>query len=551
LNQKSREVTLTLLTVEKVIAKVRKSLLIYNGNCENGRLFYVLTCAGALLLISIIVWPLLRTPLLMDEVYGVIGIMGITPNSSLLDVLINPFRSDVYNFYLYDSGRVTPVGVIMYQGGYWVVSNLALVTGVHIATIYALSKLSLLMLTALSLRLLMRQFLSGEKCGQLATYLTLFTFVIFIVGLRTDMATRNGLTVYPFLTYTAALLAFLVPALLLIGLRKFYRRVTFYAAAAVVAILLGFSYELHYIALFMAFMILLFAPVEKSRASVARRGAIIIAIVFIGIQIYVRYLISKGCKESLCYTGTSIDINEKLPVHFLNNLRGNLPARGKQIFEQAKKEEFIIDVSLTQYLLTAVLLLALFTIIYFLRPFSNESIFEESDARAIKKLAHIFFFVAGVSILLTSLSVAAQEVLINAVPYRGYVLIWILISAGVTLTIYSILQKHERHHTIQIAIAASVILFGVYSLPFQQRGTDMISSSRNNKVFYDLHKQFFDPAKNVSSVENCKLTEDIGDSRRAQALRKNLNNVFEDLTGKKFCYPLPQVDEINMPFIDR
>ncbi len=503
------------------------------------------------LLLTWLVWPLLLTPLMMDEVYGVVGIMGITPNSSLFDVLINPFRSDVYNFYLYDSGRITPIGVIMYQGGYWLVSNVALSTGIHVATIYAFAKLFLLILIALSLRSLIRQFLKSEERDSLATFLTLVAMTVFVVGLRTDMATRNGLTVYSFLTYTAALFTFLVPALLLKTLRKFRSPVPFYAVCVVSATLLGLSYELHYLAIVMSFLVLLFAPIEKSKVSASRFGAAILATLSLAIQFRIRFLVSDACNDSECYTGTSIVIDKNLPSYFLNNIRGNLPSRGGQILEQARKDNFSLELSLAQYFVTLVVLLLLFRLLFSLGSQFKELLREEIELLPLRKLSYASFFVAGIAIFLTSLSSAAQEVLKNPVPYRGYVLIWTLVSVGAVLLLFSIAYRITSRRNAAIAAGFIVVVFGVYSLPYQQQGVSIISSNVNNKAFYDLHEEFFDPASAVSPSEYCKLVVDIGDSRRAQALRKNLNNVFEDLTGSKFCDTLPKVDEIDMPFIDR
>lgn len=503
------------------------------------------------ILLAWLVWPLLLTPLMMDEVYGVIGIMGITPTSSLIDVLANPFTPDVYNFYLTDSGRIVPTGVIMYQGGYWLVSNVALLTGLHVATIYAFAKLGLLVLVALSLRALIRELLKGEKRGSLSTLLTLLVATVFVIGLRTDMATRNGLIVYPFLTYTAAIFTFLAPALLLRTLNKFRSPVAFYAASAVTAVLLALSYELHYVALFMAFIVLLFAPIDKSKIFAARWGAAILAIVSLVIQIRVRLLISDACNESQCYSGTTIVVNESLPGYLLNNLRGNLPGRGIQILQQAKKEGFVLDASFSVYLVIFLLLIILIKALFTLGKKHESPILVDDEFQSIRKLGYASLLAAGIAIVLTSLSSAAQEILKNPVPYRGYVLIWTLLSTGIVLITYSMASKNGHRRNVLIAASSIAILFGTYSLPYQQNGISLISSSENNRVFYDLHNQFFDPASDASSADYCKLVEDIGDSRRAQALRKNLNTVFEDLTGSKFCYPLPVVDEIKMPFIDR
>jgi hypothetical protein len=301
----------------------------------------------------------------------------------------------------------------------------------------------------------------------------------------------------------------------------------------------------------MAFFVLLFGPIEKSKIAASRWGAAVLAIITLGIQFRVRSLISNACNDSQCYTGTSIVIDKNLPSYLINNLKGNLPSRGSQILEQAGKDNFLLDLSLAQYFVMLLALLILFRLLFSLGAQFKELNSVESELLVIRKLGYASFFVAGTAIFLTSLSSAAQEVLRNPVPYRGYVLIWTLVSVGIVLFVFSIWNKIGTGRVTSIAAAVTVILIGVYSLPYQQQGVSMISSNVNNKAFYDLHEEFFDPASAVSPSEYCKLVVDIGDSRRAQALRKNLNNVFEDLTGSKFCYPLPAVDEIEMAFIDR
>jgi hypothetical protein len=508
----------------------------------------------ACLALAAYLWPVIHGPLLMDEVYGVISTRGFDASDSFFTILTVPFSEEILRYFLYEQGRIGPFGNILYYGGYWLTTKTALATGIPIAVTYSLFKLLFIYLAFVGLRLLIILF--AEHKGKIdkhqkrmVTWITILAAFVFISGLKTDYANRNGFTVYPFLTYTALLYALLIPVVLISIRRSPKMSSTFPLLSMLFGLVIAFGYELHYGAVITTTIALFATRLQRKIISIDSLKDLLLLISFSIAYVFKQILIVQACSTNECYSGTSIKLNRDLPVFIVNNLKGNLPSRSNSTY--ILQREFGIDImpptlfsfwDVIPVLFVSTLLAATF---FTVRKLTSHKvpliITDEIKGAAIKGIV-VFIGLALFTIFTTSLSELAQELLVDAVPYRGYVVIWFSISVAFTLLIFWLLER------FMLASASCLIfafIIGWYLHPWSVFGVQIAKNIPGNDSFQKVISSFESkPGSDNTEPDRCRILGELGESRRAKAVQTNINGVYENLYGVKFCnkQPLSLVD---------
>ena len=519
-----------------------------------------LICAGLL----IYVWPILQGPLLMDEVYGVININGTDVRDSFLAIVQRSFSEELVDYFLAYQGRMVPFGTLLYHTGYWLTTNIALATGFSIIVVYSFFKIFLLFLAFVGLRKLLIEFAEdgGIKDSQKRIYVTNLTLLcafVFASGLRTDLADRNGLMVYPFLTYTALLYAVWIPWILIRIRRSAYGKITFPLASVIFGIVIGFGYELHYCAVITSTIALLITRQNRKILSKSTLRDLTLLASFGTTFLISRTLIKNACANVDCYTGTSIQIGPELPSTIFHNLVGNLPLKANSIFELYSKlyskkvvsfdaPSMLSVGTVLPTLLISILLLGLVYRHKLLNP-GNATIVE-IEYRSIAKKGFVTFTGLGAFVVIaTSLSQLSQEILTNSVPYRGYVVAWFSISVSLTLLIFSATKR------LNMATFASIILgliIGCYLHAWSIFGVDVVTALGKNAKFQTVISDFQKkPGIDNSDAKRCTDLEALGNSRTAMVIRMEIDGVYKHIYGEKFCSTNMVVAVPTDPFINR
>lgn len=504
------------------------------------RISIALICSSLL----IYTWPILQGPFLMDEVYGVISTWGVDIRDSTFSVLMHPFSDGMLHYFLTKQGRVAPFGVLLYHGGYWLTSSLAFATGISIAHVYSLFKISFLCISFFGLRQLLIEFIEKDrerdsKIRSHVTNLTLLSAFVFVSGLRTDFADRNGLMVYPFLTYTALVYAIWLPLILLRIRRSTHGAVVFPVASVIFGCIIGFGYELHYCAVVTTTIALFLTRKNKKILSKSTLRDSILIITFGITYLFNQILISKACANADCYSGTKIQLGQDLPRALFHNLIGNLPLKANSTFELYAKAGMNFGVPSTpsvHYWSLSLVVALLIIGLLFRRTLLNLSHWTpaKTDYRSIPAKGFVVFAgLGGFIVLATSLSQMAQDILTNSVPFRGYVVAWFSISVACTLLIFAVSKRVNL--SIIVSVLSGLIL-GCYLHAWSIFGVDVAKNMPGNIVFQKVIIDFQnEPGEGNDNLKRCHDLKMLGDNRRAQAVRINIDSVYSYVYGEKFC----------------
>lgn len=503
-------------------------------------LIVALICASLL----IYTWPIVQSPFLMDEVYGVVNIHGIDVRDSFFSALTSSFSDESLDYYLTKVGRVAPFGVMLYHTGFWLTSSIAFATGISISNVYAVFKIFFLCISFFGLRQLLIEFAESDRARDAkkrlyATNLTLLSAFVFAAGLRTDLANRNGLMVYPFLTYTALIYAIWLPLILIRLRRSTYATIVFPLASVVFGCVIGFGYELHYCAIVTTTIALILTRKNVKVLSLASLRDLILITSFGVIFLLNQILIKRACANADCYTGTKIQLGQELPGTVLHNFVGNLPLKAQSILELYSKAELNFDVpstlsfrSIFPSLLIAILMVGL---VYNRSLFSRVSLSSaEVDLRSVRFKGLVTFSTLGMfTIIATSLSQLSQEILTNPVPFRGYVVAWFSISVSVTFLVFSVTRRVNLSTILSILLGA---ILGCYLHAWSIFGVEVVAAVPGNASFQKVINDFQDePGLANDDTKRCKDLASLGDSRRAKAVRMNIDGVYSYMYGEKFC----------------
>jgi len=500
----------------------------------------------------------------MDEVYGVIAIQGTNASDSFFSLVKRPFSEELLRYFLTEQGRIVPFGSLLYQTGYWLTTNIALATGFSIIDVYSFFKIFFLFLAFVGLRKLLIEFAENgrPKDSQKRVYVTnlvLLSAFVFVTGLRTDFADRNGLMVYSFLTYTALLYAVWIPWILIRIRRSTYGTITFPLASIIFGFLIGFGYELHYCAIITSTIALL---ITRQNRKILSKSTLrdVIPIISFGITYLInQMLIKKACANSDCYSGTNIQFGQELPSTIFHNLVGNLPLKANSTFELYSKlyskkvvtfdaPSMLSVGSVLPTLLISILMLGL-VYRHKLMNLGNATTLE-LEFRAIAQKGFVTFTGLGAFVVIaTSLSQLSQEILTNSVPYRGYVVAWFSISVSLTLLIFSATKR------INIATFASIVLglvIGCYLHAWSIFGVDVVTALGKNSKFQTVISDFQKrPGIGNSDAKRCTDLEALGKSRTAIVMRMEIDAVYKHIYGEKFCSTNMVVADPTDPFINR
>lgn len=505
-------------------------------------------------------WPLVRGPFLMDEVYGVISIWGTDVRDPFFSVVMNPFSDEMLDYFLTKQGRVAPFGVLIYHTGYWLTSSIAFATGVSIANVYSIFKILFLCLSFFGLRQLLIEFSENDgvkdaKKRFYATNLTLLSAFIFTSGLRTDFADRNGLMVYPFLTYTALLYAIWLPIILIRIRRSTYGHIVFPIASVLFGCFIGFGYELHYGAIVTTTIALILTRKNVKILSLARLWDFVLISSFSITFVFNQVLIKSACANADCYTGTSIQIGRELPGTVFYNFVGNLPMKAQSTLQLYSKAG--LNFGEPQSISLHTVLPSLIVAILFLSLVFSRSLFrrvnlgsDEVHYRRIPFKGFLTFSALGAfTIAATSLTQLSQEIFVNPVPFRGYVVAWFSISVSATLLIFSASRRLNLSNFISIALG---FLLGCYLHAWSIFGVEVVAALPKNASFHKVIRDFqTEPGIKNDNTVRCGDLAALGDTRRAKAVRMNIDGVYSYLYGEKFCSTnLVVLDPVD-PFISR
>jgi hypothetical protein len=496
----------------------------------------------------------------MDEVYGVVSIWGIDVRDSFFSVVTNPFSDKMLDYFLTKQGRVVPFGVLIYHTGYWLTSIIAFATGISISSVYSMFKLFFLCVSFFGLRQLLVELAESDrvrdtKKRSYVTNLTLLSAFVFASGLRTDFADRNGLMVYPFLTYTALLYAIWLPLILIRLRRSTYGSIVFPLASLVFGCVIGFGYELHYGAIVTSSIALFLTRKNVKVRTLATLRDLALMASFSATFLFNQILVKRACANVDCYTGTKIQLGQELPGTVLHNFIGNLPLKAQSTFELYSKVGLNFDApstlslrALLPSLLIAILMVGL---VYNRSSFSRVNLNSaEVDLRSVPFKGLVTFSALGMfTIFATSLSELSQEILTNPVPFRGYVVGWFSISVSVALLIFSVTRRVDMSTILSILLGA---ILGCYLHAYSIFGVEVVAALPANASFQKVINDFQDePGLSNDHTKRCKDLASLGDSRRAKAVRMNIDGVYSYMYGEKFCSTnLVALDPVD-PFISR
>jgi len=496
----------------------------------------------------------------MDEVYGVISIWGTDVRDSFFSAVKNPFSDKMLDYFLTKQGRVAPFGVLIYHTGYWLTSSIAFATGISITNVYSIFKIFFLVMSFFGLRQLLIEFAESDrerdaKKRLYATNVTLLSAFVFASGLRTDFADRNGLMVYPFLTYTALLYAIWLPLILIRIRRSAYGIIVFPLASVVLGCVIGFGYELHYGAIATTTIALILTRKNVKVLSLATLRDLILITSFSATFLFNQILIKSACANTDCYAGTKIQLGRELPGTVFYNFVGNLPLKAQSTFELYSKVGLNFDapstLSLRALLPTLLVAILMVGLVYNRSLFSRVNLSSaEVDYRGFFFKGLITFSALGMfTIFATSLSELSQEILTNPVPFRGYVVGWFSISVSVTLLIFSALRRVNVSTIVSILLGLSL---GWYLRAWSIFGVKVVAAVPKNMSFQKVISDFQDePGLDNDNAKRCNDLAALGDTRRAKAVRMNIDGVYSYLYGEKFCSTNIVVLDPVDPFISR
>jgi hypothetical protein len=478
----------------------------------------------------------LYSPFLRDEVYAVFEVGGVATATSFWDMLLNPFNPDVINFYLVHQGRIVPFGLLVYHGGFWVTTRVALLLDIDILTVYFLLKALILLGSYVGMRRLLHLInklsTSSKISDSSIVLISQIVSLVFLVGLRTDHSNRSGLMVYPFLTFTALFLALWIPLIVLeIYTRPKLRKLRIFIVP-LISIVLAFSYELHYVAV-VSTLVSLWLVREKIGYRSFLDGVFLVLGIFLVAFLWNRSLIAQACAVNDCYTGTKISIGPDFPGAALNSFLGSLPSH----FIESGDFESRVSRFLQQRLYLAPLISAIVLSVDI--GIRSQKVFK-SDSSSLQQFCRraglLGLSISIFTTLAMSASEFAQSLLTEAVPYRGYVAAWAGLALSSAVGAILLVTKIQSATSKRLAIASAISCLAIYQIPYSVSGTLALHSNGTNRLYAQVHQAFIERDFSISGdTYRCKLLADLGDSRRAIRVTSSSNFNFLELYGKPFC----------------
>lgn len=523
----------------------------------------VLLVLGAIVL----AWPWLSAPLAADERYQYLLVAGRTDNS-FVGVIERIWRETPSRA---ESGRITPIGYLMQHLSFLAVFKASLATGTSVVVGHAVVKLVMLGLAVLAFRWLLRALrVRGERLSTGTRRLLIPLFgLLLLIGGQTQVLDRSSWTAYPVLTSGAIAVSFGTVALMLNLSDRLARSprwlILIVPVLVLMAAFLNFSYELYYVAVPLAVLVLLVhsPPAEQGRAWLQRHARLVVGgglTLLFGIGlIWVRRTVTAICSEPgrSCYVGTEASLGLDTVTVSLRNLLGSIPLfAGSHVGrDRLDRAPWLEDPGFAEGLGWVGALLAIAGLVLLTTRWIGAAAGEPVPAdprpqRAVLAVvAATGLAMAGGSAVIMALSAQAPEIVVElGVPYRSTTVIW----AGLALTGLAgvamlVTGRGRWAFTLPVAAMAVVTLvIGVIVWPTMAQSTRIALGTPRVGVVQEAYRTVLTPdLTQEGEAERCAVLERIPQvvpGGTADRLEIGVTESFEVVWGRPYCSAEPEGD---------
>jgi uncharacterized membrane protein len=156
------------------------------------------------------------------------------------------------------------------------------------------------------------------------------------------------------------------------------------------------------------------------------------------------------------------------------------------------------------------------------------------------QIAVLSVLLAGASILITSLSSAAQyRLLADPIPFRGYMVTWTALAIALIAVMLLLVNKPKELRLRRIALIFAATCFAfltIYLRPYAKEvnALELRQFSRGN--FAAVLNQLYLPTLTEQGAhQRCTLLTDLGTSRQAEEIRLTIDKSFMYFYNIPFC----------------
>lgn len=348
--------------------------------------------------------------------------------------------------------------------------------------------------------------------------------VVALGATTQSVSSINGWLEYPLLTYPAVTIVFGSAALVL-GLHQALERTTrpwqwvlLAAALAGVAVALNNSYEIYWVAVPLAALVLFGAAWRRPRRNGTRRALWVTLAAFFGVfalnfAIYRSLISNWNCDEQECYPGSQVELSLSTGLSVVKNVVGALPLVHRPLAHEDAQEAGLASIpwaTPTSVLLAIVAVAMLAALVRLTASRTEPSQTPPSERGALVLVALSGLGVALGSALITGINQRAPQLMGETwMPYRTGYVTWFGLSLAIVVLVRLIMIVATPRQSLTVVIAALTAVAGVVAVSYPQNE----SSTRANRIL---------PANEVVNRVHWEVAlgdlSAAGDSRRCVAI---------------------------------
>ena len=460
--------------------------------------------------------PVLATSVGADDSYWILQAAGDN-NGSYLTAFLTPL-ADAFEFE--GQARTTALAYGERRVIALATMKLAVLFSVPPGVIWALLKVSLLVLSVAAVVFLLSQFRYRKPGGGISristsviAFVALSLPLIGAIGAKAQtVGTVNGWMHYPSFTYGPFVVYLVVAACAIAAVRLADRRFGWLVVPlALVGVIAGFALNLTYeflaLTVPVTFLAVLMQPLPDVSGLWRRwRGRVVVLGAFGGAYtatfLWIRYRISQmACQlDSTCYSGTVIDLNPRTLVYsFLGAFPGGIDSVLAEQFEATGRQA---DGATATSVLLGVMAagsLVVLCVLLFARGDRAVSDWRTSprslapgEAVALVRIAALAAFIAlGASAIGGVTARAVELVTTTAIPYRSGVITWLSIALVLAIVLRILLATRSRWFAGAIGLLAATAAITVVALVFPQNvlSAQVNRANANVQLIDEMHRE--------------------------------------------------------------
>lgn len=492
---------------------------------------------GAVLLA--IMAPVLVHPIGADDSYWILASGPAYDGSILQGMLAELSRTGDPSG---TQARFAQLSYAMRRGSAIAILELAIRLGVAPWAIWSLARIVLLAISIVVVIWFLRRVRWFDRTGAeqrlstaSVTMIGLSLPLVVALGATTQsVSSINGWLEYPLLTYPAVAIVFGTAALVLV-LHEALERTTrpwqwglLAAALAGLAVALNNSYEIYWVAVPLAALVLVGAAWRRPRSEGSRRALGVTLGGFFGVfavnfAIYRSLISTWNCDERECYPGSQVELSLSTGFSVVKNVIGALPLVHRPLANEDAAEAGLAAIpwATATSVLLAVIAVAVLAVLVRLTARRAETETAAAPERGVLLLVGLSGLgVALGSALITGINQRAPQLMGETwMPYRTGYVTWFGLSLAIIVLVRLIMIVASPRQSLVVALAALTAVAGVVAVSYPQNE----SSTRANRLL---------PANEVVNRVHWEVAlgdlSEAGDLRRCVAITDHIEARGDD-----------------------